>query len=345
MKQKKSRSIRLGSNSLIRKVKKALFKNPFDTFLTLFLFSLVYIASTSALNWFIYIADWRVVIDNFNLYIFGSYPLEEQWRPQLWIFLLSSLSITTLFGNHVYYIKKLLPYLWLLIVPLGILLLAGGLWLRPISTSNWGGLVLTLILTLCSASIALPLGILLALGRNSKLRMIHSACRIYIDIMRSIPLIAVLFFGQLLIPLFLPIDFEVSRFTRAVLAFALFAASYVAEDIRGGLQAIPSTQYEAAEALGLSNQQSFRLIALPQALKTALPALTNQAIGLLQNTSLMAILGLVELLGISRSILANPEFIGRYLEVYVWLAAFYWLVCTVLALILQHIENQLKPTN
>ena len=161
--------------------------------------------------------------------------------------------------------------------------------------------------------------------------------------MRAVPLISILFFGQLLIPLFLPIDFEVSRFIRAVLAFGLFSSAYVAEDIRGGLQAIPTTQYEAAMVLGLNARQTFRLVILPQALKVALPALTNTAIGLLQNTSLMAILGLVELLGISRSILANPNFIGRYLEVYVWLAALYWFICTVIALLSRHIEKQFDP--
>ena len=161
--------------------------------------------------------------------------------------------------------------------------------------------------------------------------------------MRAVPLISILFFGQLLIPLFLPIGFEISRFIRAALAFGFFSSAYVAEDIRGGLQAIPTTQYEAALVLGLSPKQTNQLIILPQALKIALPALTNTTIGLLQNTSLMAILGLVELLGISRSILANPEFIGRYLEVYIWLAALYWFICTVIALLSRQLEHQLNP--
>ena len=161
--------------------------------------------------------------------------------------------------------------------------------------------------------------------------------------MRSIPLIAVLFFGQLLIPLFLPVDLEVNRVLRAILAFAFFAAAYIAEDVRGGLQSISGTQQEAASVLGLSKRQTVQYIMLPQALRIALPALTNQAIGLLQNTSLMAILGLVELLGISRSLLANPAFIGRYLETYLWLAAVYWFVCTAMALLARDLEKQLNP--
>ena len=144
-----------------------------------------------------------------------------------------------------------------------------------------------------------------------------------------------------MIPLFLPFGLEINRVIRAVIAFALFVAAYIAEDIRGGLQAIPNSQVEAAESIGLSDFQIKQFIILPQAIKIALPALANQAIGLLQNTSLMAILGLVELLGISRSILANPEFIGRYIEVYVWLASIYWLVCTIMALLSRHLEKRM----
>ena len=173
--------------------------------------------------------------------------------------------------------------------------------------------------------------------------MLRLSSTAYIELMRAVPLIAVLFFGQLLIPLFLPPGFEINRVLRAVLAFALFAAAYIAEDVRGGLQAIPPTQREAAAVLGLSEWQCLQLVVLPQALRIALPSLTNQAVGLLQNTSLMAILGLVELLGISRSLLANPLFIGRYLEVYLWLAAVYWLACTAMALLARQLELRLDP--
>ena len=184
---------------------------------------------------------------------------------------------------------------------------------------------------------------MLAIGRQSSLPVLRYASAVYIEAMRAVPLIAVLFFGQLLIPLFLPVGVELNRVLRAVIAFAVFAAAYIAEDVRGGLQAIPPTQIEAAAVLGLSPRQSMQLVVLPQALRIALPALTNQAVGLLQNTSLLAILGLVELLGISRSLLANPAFIGRYLEVYVWLAGVYWLVCTAMALLARHLEIQLDP--
>ena len=205
---------------------------------------------------------------------------------------------------------------------------------------HWGGLTLTLLLTAGSGLLALPLGVLLALGRRSDLPVLRWSSTAYIELMRAVPLIAVLFFGQLLIPLFLPPGLEINRVLRAVLAFAFFAAAYIAEDVRGGLQSIPPTQREAAVVLGLSPLQTLQLVVLPQALRVALPSLTNQAVGLLQNTSLMAILGLVELLGISRSLLANPAFIGRYLEVYLWLAAVYWLACTAMALLARHGARQ-----
>ncbi len=333
----------LTCQKLVKKARRNLFQNPIDTIITIILLSIIYWTASSVLRWLFTIADWTVVTENLRLYIFGSYPVEKQWRPQLWLTLLSALSLFTLLGRHKGHLKKSLSSFWIMITPLGIFLLAGGFGLSPVKTSDWGGILLTLILTLCSALLALPLGIFLALGRHSSLTFVSSICRVYIDLMRSIPLIAVLFFGQLLIPLFLPVSFEISRFIRAVLAFGLFASSYVAEDIRGGLQAIPPTQYEASAVLGLNPKQTLQLVVLPQALKTALPALTNQAIGLLQNTSLMAILGLVELLGISRSILANPDFIGRYLEVYIWLAVVYWLICTVIALLSRQIEHQLNP--
>ena len=159
--------------------------------------------------------------------------------------------------------------------------------------------------------------------------------------MRAVPLIAVLFFGQLLIPLFLPIGVEIDRVWRAVFAFTLFVSAYIAEDIRGGLQSIPSTQLEAAESLGFSQSQIIQLILIPQALKIAMPALTNQVIGLFQNTSLMAILGLVELLGVGRSLLANPQFIGQYIEVYLWLASLYWISCTFMAILGRYFEKQM----
>ena len=314
-----------------------------DRWLTLTLLALLGWAGWSCLHWLWHGADWTVVVTNLPLYAVGSYPDAERWRPLLCIVAVVVLIVITLLGPRHGGWRRFLPLLWSAMAPLGIWLLAGGLGLSPVGTQSWGGFSLTLLLTAGSGLLALPLGVLLALGRRSDLPVLRGGSTAYIELMRAIPLIAVLFFGQLLIPLFLPPGVEINRVLRAVVAFALFAAAYIAEDVRGGLQAIPPTQREAAAVLGLSPWQSLQLVVLPQALRVALPSLTNQAVGLLQNTSLMAILGLVELLGISRSLLANPAFIGRYLEVYIWLAAVYWLACTAMALLARHLEIQLDP--
>ena len=314
-----------------------------DRLITLALIALLGWGGWSVVHWLLHGADWSVVTSNLPLYGVGSYPANQRWRPLLWITGLIVLTLLTLVGPRQRLWRKALPIAWLAMAPLGLWFLAGGLGLMPAGTSDWGGLSLTLLLTIGSGLLALPLGVLLALGRRSALPVLRWSSVAYIELMRAVPLIAVLFFGQLLIPLFLPPGFEINRVLRAVLAFALFASAYIAEDVRGGLQAIPPTQQEAAQVLGLSPRQTLQLVVLPQALRIALPSLTNQAVGLLQNTSLMAILGLVELLGISTSLLANPAFIGRYLEVYLWLAAVYWLACTAMALLARQLEIQLDP--
>ena len=314
-----------------------------DTLITLLLMALLGWGGWMALHWLLVGADWSVVTTNLPLYALGSYPEDQRWRPLLWMLALILLTGLTLLGPRRAVWRRALPLLWIGMAPVGLWLLAGGLGLLPVGTRDWGGLTLTLLLTAGSGLLALPLGVVLALGRRSDLPVLRLSSTAYIELMRAVPLIAVLFFGQLLIPLFLPPGLEINRVLRAVLAFALFAAAYIAEDVRGGLQAIPPTQREAAAVLGLSPRQALQLVVLPQALRIALPSLTNQAVGLLQNTSLMAILGLVELLGISRSLLANPAFIGRYLEVYIWLAAVYWLACTAMALLARHLERQLDP--
>ncbi len=294
------------------------------------------------LKWVLFVASWEVITGNFPLFFFGSYPKSELWRPILWLILITLLTLITLKPPNNNSIKRSIPMAWILMCPSGLLLLSGGLGLLQVNTSSWGGLTLTLVITFASCLLSLPLGIALALGRQSDLVLIRTSCKYYINLMRSLPLIAVLFFGQLMIPLFLPMEFEINRVARAIIAFTLFCSAYVAEDVRGGIQSIPRQQVEAGMVIGLNNMQIFDSIILPQALRVALPGLTNQAIGLLQNTSLMAILGLVELLGISRSLLANPDFIGKYLEVYSWLAAVYFLLCTLMALLAGHIESDLN---
>ncbi len=325
------------------RLKKYIISSPLDLVFTITIVSIFTYFINYLLDWAINLAKWDVVFNNIRLFIIGSYPQDSSWRPLLWLSILILLLIVSLSDIHKKYSQgSCLKVCWLAVTPLGIYLLSGSLGLQPVAAREWGGLILTLVLTTSSLIIALPIGVLLAIGRVSELKIIRNLCRAYIDLMRSFPLISILFFGQLMIPLFLPIGIEINRVARAVFAFSIFTAAYVAEDVRGGFQSIPKTQKEASEVLGLNSRQTFLYILIPQAIKTSLPALTNQAIGLLQNTSLMAILGLVEVLGISRSLLANPAYIGRYLEVYVWLALVYWIICISIALLSRKLEVSLS---
>ncbi len=325
----------------LKNLKKTLFSNLFNTIISLLIILFISKACFNTFEWLIFKADWKVVTTNLPLYAFGSFPPNEQWRPATWIISLLLLSILTLCGPEWKWLRKNLLKVWVGTIPIGLYLLYGGIGLSPIMSRHLGGLTLTILLTICSSFLSLPFGIVLALCRQSSLPFVEKLSSIYIDVMRSIPLIAVLFFGQLLIPLFLPVGIEIDRVWRAIFAFSLFVSAYIAEDIRGGLQSIPNTQIEAANSLGLNQYQIIQFILIPQAIRIALPALTNQSIGLFQNTSLMAILGLVELLGIGRSILANPEFIGQYIEVYVWLASVYWMVCTIMAVLARNLEQKM----
>ncbi|MEO1353918.1 MAG: amino acid ABC transporter permease, partial [Cyanobacteria bacterium J06635_15] len=178
--------------------------------------------------------------------------------------------------------------------------------------NDWGGLVLTLLVAVAGISLCFPLGLLLALGRRSQLPAVKWLSTAYIEVVRGVPLISILFMGQVMIPLFLPDGMRPERVARAVIGLTLFSAAYLAENVRAGLQAIPRGQSEAAASLGVNKPLTMLFIVLPQALKIAIPAIVGQFISLFQDTTLLSIVGLAELLGISRSILANPNYLGRY---------------------------------
>ena len=217
---------------------------------------------------------------------------------------------------------------WFLYFPLVFLLVAGTPYiatLPPVASNLWGGLLLTLLLTIVGNFGALPLGILLALGRRSKLPVIRNFSIGYIELIRGVPLITILYMASVLLPYFLPIDVRPDNVVRAMIGFILFEAAYQAENVRGGLQAIDRGQYEAAHALGLNGAQTTALIILPQALRAVIPALFNSFISLFKDTSLVAIIGLFDVLRISRSILAQSEWLGTHREVFLFAFLIYWL--------------------
>ena len=213
-----------------------------------------------------------------------------------------------------------------LFFPAAILLVRGfGMALPVVQSNVWGGLLLSLMLAAVGIVFSFPLGVLLALGRQSKLPAIRILSVVYIEFIRGVPLISLLFMAQVMLQLFLPDGFPpVDRILRAMVAITLFSAAYTAENVRGGLQSIPKGQTEAAHALGLNGFQTMLRIVLPQALTAVIPVLVGQFIGLFKDTSLVALVGLFDLLGIARSILANPDWLGTQMEVYLVIAAIYW---------------------
>jgi len=237
--------------------------------------------------------------------------------------------------------SQLLAIAWVASLPVSLWLIGGNLGLTAVDVNLWNGLVLTLLMAVSGIVFSFPLGVLLALGRQSTLPVIKLFCVIYIELVRGLPLIGILFMAQVMLPLFLPAGLELDRVLRAIVAFIFFSAAYLAENVRGGLQSIPKGQAEAARALGLGIPLTIILIVLPQALKASIPAIVGQFIGLFKDTSLVAIVGLVDLMGVARTVLSQPEFIGRYAEVYLFIAFIYWLFCFSLSQASQKLERSL----
>ena len=238
--------------------------------------------------------------------------------------------------------SMILAIAWFLSLPISIWLIGGNLGLTAVDVNAWNGLVLTLIVAISGIVFSFPLGVLLALGRQSTLPLIKWFCVFYIEVVRGLPLIGILFMAQVMLPLFLPAGLEIDRVLRAIAAFVFFSAAYLAENVRGGLQSLPKGQVEAARALGLNIPLTITLIVLPQALKASIPAIVGQFIGLFKDTSLVAIVGLVDLMGVSRTVLSQPEFIGRYAEVYLFVALIYWMFCFSLSQASQKLEKKLQ---
>jgi general L-amino acid transport system permease protein len=207
-----------------------------------------------------------------------------------------------------------------------------------VDTRRWGGLLLTLVLTVVTILASFPIGVLLALGRRSSLPAVRWVCTAFIELVRGVPLITVLFLGMLLVPLINPALSNVDNAIRAMVGFTLFSAAYLAENVRGGLQSVPYGQEEAARALGLSNLQVTMLITLPQALRAVIPALVGQCIALFKDTSLVALVGLTDLTGISKGVVAQSEYVGLQTEVFVFISVIYFVFSYVMAYISRRIE-------
>lgn len=236
-----------------------------------------------------------------------------------------------------------LPAAWVVCFLLVFWFIKGGLGLEGTDTNVWNGLLLTLLMAVISITLSFPIGVLLALGRQSNLPVVRWFSILYIEVIRGLPLIGILFLAQVMFPLFLPPEFrQMDRVVRAIAGLVLFSAAYLAENVRGGLQAVPRGQAEAARALGLNPALVVLLIVLPQALKAVIPAIVGQFIGLFKDTSLLALFGLLELTGISRSVVAQPQFLGRYAEAYLFIGVIYWVFCYSMSLASRRLEQKLN---
>jgi general L-amino acid transport system permease protein len=250
-----------------------------------------------------------------------------------------------LLANQFKSLWKVLSVGWSLSFLAALFLLVGGLGLKTIQTNMWGGLLLTLIAAVVSSIAAFPIGILIALARQSPLPIIRWVATLYVEFIRGTPLTAILFIGSVMLPYFLPTWFRPDLVLRTIVALIMFCSAYLAETVRSGLQAIPKGQYEAASALGLNKPLALMLIILPQALKIVIPDMVGLFIQMVQETTLISIVGLSELFRISRSILSNPQFIGRYAEVYLFIGLLYWAICYSMSIASRRLEKSLKTTH
>lgn len=317
-----------------------LFSPWYNILLTLLASLILYAILKPTILWILNEARWEVIGANLRLLAVGQYPADQVWRIWLCLYLLVGM-IGLTWGVWMR-MRRLTLAAWLIFFPLIVLIIRGLPLAEPllplVPSHLWGGLLLTLLLTVVGMVFSFPIGVVLALGRQSKLPVVRLFSVAYIELVRGVPLIAVLFMAQLMLPLFLPAGITIDRVLRAMVGITLFSAAYMAENVRGGLQAIPKGQHEAAHALGLSGLQTMMQIILPQALRAVIPVLVGQFIGLFKDTSLVAVVGLLDLLGIANSVLAQPAFIGRQREVYLFICATYWLFSYTMSYASQRLE-------
>lgn len=331
-------------------IRQNLFSNWPSGLLTLVSLLLLYKLGGGLLRWVLVTAQWQVVTKNLRIFFVGAYPAEHLWR--LWLMLglavllgaLTWAAWTGLAGGSISRRRGWLLGAWA-VFPIVALLLIGGSSLIPglakVPSTYWNGFLLNLLLAAGGILFCFPLGALLALGRQSNLPAIRLVCIGYIELIRAVPLVTVLFMAMLVVPLFMPEQVRIDNVTRAFIGITLFSAAYMAENIRGGLQAVPKGQMEAAKALGLPGWQTVLFIQLPQAIRLVIPAIVGQFIGLFKDTSLVYIVSQMDLMGAGSAVLAQREFMGRHLEVYAFAALIFFLACYTLSHVSRRLERAL----
>ncbi len=274
-------------------------------------------------------ACWPMVHAKFAQFMYGRYPDNERWRVDL-TYLLAVIGLVPLMIPRAPYKLQNAIYLFGVFPVLAFALLVGGfLGLTHIATEYWGGLLVTLVVASVGITASFPIGVMLALGRRSRMPLVRYASVTFIEFVRGVPLITVLFMSSVMLPLFLPPGWSIDKLLRALVGVALFAAAYMAETIRGGLQAIPRGQFEAADAIGLNYRQKMSMIVLPQALKLVIPGIVNTFIGLFKDTSLVLIIGLFDLLGIVQQNNTDQKWLAptNAMTGYLFAGFIFWIFC------------------
>ncbi len=317
-----------------------LFSSVFNTALTLIALFVLWRIIPGILDWAFFSADlagedrfactssgacWAWLDQRINQFLYGFYPSDQTWRVNLAAILLVPALAPILFDG--------LPgarygrWFSLAYPVIATLLLIGGIGLEQVPTNKFGGFMLNLTIGLAGIVLSLPFGIVLALGRRSQMPIVRIFCIAFIEVFRGVPLITLLFVAAILLPIFLPTSFSLDLVVRVIVVVTAFSSAYMAEVIRGGLQAIPQGQYEAAMAMGLKYWQMMAKIVLPQALKISIPGIVNTFIGLFKDTTLVIVIGVFDILNIGRSVVSNPDWLGLSTETYVFVALFFFSVC------------------
>ena len=272
-------------------------------------------------------ACWPYIYEKLYMYIYGFYPREESWRPDTVYGLTALLFVIVRLVRNYKYKNRVILSLIVAYPIVSYILLAGGFGLLPVvETHRWGGLLLTLVIASVGIIVSFPIGVVLALGRRSNLRVIKLFSTLFIEFIRAVPLITILFMASFVLPLFLESGNNFDKLLRALIGIALFQAAYFAEVVRGGLQAIPKGQYEAADAIGLSYLQKNALIILPQALKISIPNIVGSSISLFKDTTLVLIIGLMDMLAMVNMTSQDPYWLGRETEGYVFVTMVFWVI-------------------
>ncbi|MEI6897066.1 MAG: amino acid ABC transporter permease [Psychromonas sp.] len=335
---KEAKAAPTDSKGLIFWLRMNLFPDIRNSLLTLSGIYFLYLIIPPALNWMIFDATWSgtqdevvnggarwiFISEKFNQFMYGFYPEELHWRPNLVLILTAALLFSFKAINSV----KVKSGLILLYPIICFILLSGGFFgLETVETEKWGGLMLTLVIAAVGIIVSFPIGIVLALGRQSDMPIVKMLCVGFIEFIRGVPLITILFMASVVLPLFFSDGLDFDKLLRALIGITLFQAAYIAEVVRGGLQAIPKGQYEASKSLGLGYWQGMILIILPQALKISIPNLVGSFISLFKDTTLVLIIGLFDILAMVTLTNSDTNWLGYEVEGYVFVTLIYWVIC------------------